>query len=98
MQAIYVISPNFWMPSPIPSTSIPAKEEWGGNVCVLTYDALDVDAITRSVGDDRAGATVTFIGTTRNSFRGTVSNHNVPSIVDILYRKGCDATGIPGLQ
>lgn len=72
MQAIYVISPNFWMPSPIPSTSIPAKEEWGGNVCVLTYDALDVDAITRSVGDDRAGATVTFIGTTRNSFRGKV--------------------------
>ncbi|KAL4070900.1 molybdenum cofactor synthesis 2 [Scleroderma citrinum] len=60
------------MPSPIPSTSIPAREEWEGNVCVLTYDALDVDAITRSVGDDRAGANVVFVGTTRNSFRGKV--------------------------
>ncbi|KAG6336096.1 hypothetical protein ID866_2993 [Astraeus odoratus] len=58
--------------TPIPSTSIEAKVEWEGNVCVLTYDTLDVHGITSSVGDDGAGATVVFIGTTRNSFKGKV--------------------------
>ncbi|EGO26539.1 hypothetical protein SERLADRAFT_339519, partial [Serpula lacrymans var. lacrymans S7.9] len=40
--------------------------------CVLTYAPLDVDAIIRSVGDDGAGATAVFIGTTRDSFKGKV--------------------------
>lgn len=37
---------------------------------MLTFDSLDTDAIIRSVGDDTAGATAVFIGTTRNSFKG----------------------------
>ena len=40
-------------------------------VCVLTYNPLDTLGIINSVGDDAAGATAVFIGTTRNSFRGT---------------------------
>ena len=57
-----------------PSTSIAAREEWEGGSCVLTYKPLDVDVIIRSVGDDSAGATAVFIGTTRNSFKGRHQN------------------------
>lgn len=60
------------MPTPIPSTSVASREEWGRNVCALTYDELDIQSITRSVGDDGAGATVVFVGTTRNKFKGKV--------------------------
>lgn len=59
------------MPTSTPSTSVASREEWGRNVCVLTYDELDVQSITRSVEDDGAGATVVFVGTTRNTFKGT---------------------------
>ncbi|KAF8140304.1 molybdenum cofactor synthesis 2 [Boletus edulis] len=55
-----------------PSTSTAAREDWEGGTCVLTYEALDVDAIVRSVRNDSAGATAIFIGTTRNSFKGKV--------------------------
>ncbi|KAL0951260.1 hypothetical protein HGRIS_007974 [Hohenbuehelia grisea] len=41
-----------------------------GNVCALTYSRLDVSGIISAVGDDTAGATAVFIGTTRNSFAG----------------------------
>jgi molybdopterin synthase catalytic subunit len=39
-------------------------------ICVLTYDPLDIGQIVKSVGDDSAGATTVFVGTTRNSFEG----------------------------
>ncbi|EIN13803.1 Molybdopterin biosynthesis MoaE, partial [Punctularia strigosozonata HHB-11173 SS5] len=38
----------------------------------LSYAPLQVDEIIASVGDDGAGATAVFLGTTRNSFKGKV--------------------------
>jgi len=55
-----------------PSASIAAHSSTEDGECVLTYDTLDTDAIIRSVGDDKAGATAVFIGTTRNSFKGRI--------------------------
>ncbi|KAI0932114.1 hypothetical protein AcW1_000674 [Taiwanofungus camphoratus] len=56
----------------LPSASIDAQLEIPEGICVLTHNALSVDEIITSVGDDRAGATTVFIGTTRNSFKGKV--------------------------
>ena len=42
---------------------------------VLTYSPLDAKAIVDNVQDAAAGATAVFIGTTRNSFRGTYLSH-----------------------
>lgn len=56
-----------------PSTSIEAREEVGRSICTLTYKPLDVGEITQSVSDDGAGATAIFIGTTRNSYKGSQS-------------------------
>jgi len=53
-----------------PSASVDAHLETLGAICVLTHQALDADQIITSVGDDSAGATAVFIGTTRNSFEG----------------------------
>lgn len=39
---------------------------------MLTYDELDVQSVIGSVGDDGAGATVVFVGTTRNNFKGKI--------------------------
>ncbi|KAF9822126.1 hypothetical protein IEO21_00120 [Rhodonia placenta] len=55
-----------------PTASTDALLKIPEGVCVLTHDALVVDSIISSVGDDRAGATAVFIGTTRNSFKGKV--------------------------
>ncbi|KAH9950399.1 molybdenum cofactor synthesis 2 [Amylocystis lapponica] len=55
-----------------PPASVDARLEISEGICVLTHDALNVAEIIRSVGDDRAGAIATFIGTTRNSFKGKV--------------------------
>ncbi|PCH33699.1 MoaE-domain-containing protein [Wolfiporia cocos MD-104 SS10] len=60
------------MSSPWPSASTDAASQIPEGVCVLTHDALLVDDIIKSVGDDRAGATAVFIGTTRNYFKGKV--------------------------
>ncbi|THH16805.1 hypothetical protein EW146_g3886 [Bondarzewia mesenterica] len=57
------------MSEPHPA-SVEARKEISGGVCVLTYQRLDTAAIIASVGDDAAGATAVFIGTTRNSFKG----------------------------
>lgn len=54
----------------IPPSSTAAHLVLPEGECVLTYDPLDVPGIIRSVGDDTAGATAVFIGTTRNSFKG----------------------------
>ncbi|KAH9837206.1 molybdenum cofactor synthesis 2 [Rhodofomes roseus] len=55
-----------------PSASTDAMLQISEGVCVLTHDALCVNDIVQSVGDDRAGATAVFIGTTRNYFKGQV--------------------------
>lgn len=60
------------------AASTEARLDTEHGVAVLTYDRLDAQAITASVADDTAGATAVFIGTTRNSFRGTD--------IDILHR------------
>lgn len=39
--------------------------------CVLTHSDLDTQRIIASVQDGAAGATAVFIGTTRNSFKGS---------------------------
>ncbi|KAH9944316.1 molybdenum cofactor synthesis 2 [Epithele typhae] len=55
-----------------PSASIEARSDTPDGTCVLTYSALDTQDIIQSVADDGAGATAVFIGTTRNSFKGSV--------------------------
>lgn len=52
------------------AASIDLALETAEGTCVLTHDDLNIDAIIQSVGDDGAGATAVFIGTTRNSFKG----------------------------
>lgn len=55
-----------------PVASVEARLETADGVSVLTYDKLDTQRIIASVGDDQAGATAVFIGTTRDSFKGKV--------------------------
>lgn len=57
-----------------PAASVEARLETEDGVCVLTYNSLDTQDIVSSVGDDAAGATAVFIGTTRNSFKGEAIN------------------------
>lgn len=57
-----------------PAASVEARLETEDGVCVLTYKKLDTQEVISSVGDDQAGATAVFIGTTRNSFRGETIN------------------------
>jgi molybdopterin synthase catalytic subunit len=64
-----------------PSASVAASLELPEGVCVLTYDTLNVEQIRCSVASDGAGATVVFVGTTRNSFKGII-------IVDTEYIAG----------
>ena len=54
----------------IPSASVDAQLDIPEGTCVLTYEPLNVQEIIQSVGDDSAGATAVFVGTTRNSFKG----------------------------
>ena len=54
-----------------PSASVETRLEIPEGKCVLTYQPLDTQDIIASVADNGAGATAVFIGTTRNSFRGT---------------------------
>jgi molybdopterin synthase catalytic subunit len=51
-------------------TSTAGRLETQNGIVVLTYDPLDVAQIIGSVGDDAAGATAVFVGTTRDSFKG----------------------------
>jgi molybdopterin synthase catalytic subunit len=51
--------------------SVDALVEIPEGVCVLTHMPLDVDQVRKSVLDDGAGATILFVGTTRNSFEGS---------------------------
>ena len=58
-----------------PAASVETRLETEDGVSVLTYNKLDTQEIISSVGDDQAGATAVFIGTTRNSFKGeAISN------------------------
>ncbi|KAJ7169835.1 molybdenum cofactor synthesis 2 [Mycena filopes] len=53
-------------------SSIATSLDLGGLGSVALSFTLDVNTIIESVGDDGAGATAVFIGTTRNSFKGKV--------------------------
>ncbi|KAF8736530.1 hypothetical protein AX14_014366 [Amanita brunnescens Koide BX004] len=55
----------------LPATSTEGQVENEYGTCAISYE-LDVERVINSVKDDRAGATVSFIGTTRNSFNGKV--------------------------
>jgi molybdopterin synthase catalytic subunit len=76
------------MTTSYPSTSVEAREEVGRSVCVLSYKSLEIDEIIKSAGDDGAGATALFIGTTRNSYQGT-SHANVPESSHVLTFTTC---------
>ncbi|KAL1737005.1 molybdenum cofactor synthesis 2 [Schizophyllum commune] len=54
------------------SASTDAVIEDDEGICVLTHNDLEVQDILACVQDDRAGAIASFIGTTRNSFKGKV--------------------------
>ncbi|KAJ6604604.1 molybdenum cofactor synthesis 2 [Mycena vulgaris] len=54
------------------SASVAATLELVNATCALSSDRLLTDQIISSVGDDGAGATAVFIGTTRNSFKDKV--------------------------
>ncbi|TEB35210.1 molybdenum cofactor synthesis 2 [Coprinellus micaceus] len=60
------------MSSTTPPSSVEARLEIPQGVCALTYSDLSTQEIIDLVRDDAAGATATFIGTTRNSFKGKV--------------------------
>lgn len=84
-----------------PPASVAAKLRIPEGTFVLTYEKLDSEAIIRSVQDDTAGAIATFIGTTRNSFQGTLPTALpfAPRFPRILgLRSGRDALGIPSVQ
>jgi molybdopterin synthase catalytic subunit len=63
-----------------PAASTPARLESTQGVCVLTFEPLDVGTAIKAVGDDGAGATAIFIGTTRNSFQGELPSTLIPEI------------------
>jgi hypothetical protein len=67
----YLISCTMSTSSAYPPESVDGTVDSPNGVCALCYTPLRVDEIVASVGDDGAGATAVFIGTTRNSFRGT---------------------------
>lgn len=47
-----------------------SKSAAGKNVVVITHDELRLEEIVRDVSSPTCGGTATFIGTTRNSFKG----------------------------
>ncbi|KAK0478199.1 Molybdopterin biosynthesis MoaE [Armillaria novae-zelandiae] len=53
-----------------PKASIDIALDVPGGICSITSQPLDVQKIVQSVGNNAAGATAVFIGTTRNSFKG----------------------------
>jgi molybdopterin synthase catalytic subunit len=57
------------LPTPV-NASVETSLETPEGICVLTYEPLDVERIRSCVSDDGAGASVVFIGTTRNNFAG----------------------------
>ncbi|TRM60199.1 molybdenum cofactor synthesis 2 [Schizophyllum amplum] len=54
------------------AASVNAMLQSEEGISVLTYEDLHIQDIISSVSDDRAGAIASFIGTTRNSFKGKV--------------------------
>ncbi|KIM48247.1 hypothetical protein M413DRAFT_61904 [Hebeloma cylindrosporum] len=58
-----------------PEVSVDAFLETPRVRCFLTHQPLDVQNIIASVQDISAGAIATFIGTTRNSFKGKTVTH-----------------------
>jgi molybdopterin synthase catalytic subunit len=70
-----------------PSASVDAVYNFEHGVCVLTHEPLDTQMISSSVGDRAAGATVVFIGTTRNSFEGKSRAPGAPSNLSAIQGK-----------
>lgn len=83
-----------------PVASVEARLETADGVSVLTYDKLDTQQIIASVGDDQAGATAVFIGTTRDSFKGADSAWGTASVltVQVVQRQSRNAARLPGVQ
>lgn len=54
-----------------PAASVDMQLDVPGGKCVLTHQPLDVDRIIKSSSDPAAGAIAVFVGTTRNSFKGS---------------------------
>lgn len=77
-----------------PSASVEAHLETEHGISVLTYGKLAVQEIISSVGDDRAGATAVFIGTTRDSFKGgwVCTLCKIPVSLLYLFVKGQTVT------
>lgn len=71
-----------------PSASVEARLDIPEGTCALTYEPLDTQAIIESVADDGAGATAVFIGTTRNSFKGTSIAHTCAKYAHDLHAQG----------
>lgn len=80
------------------AASTEAKLVFPHGECVLTYEKLDTDLLTTSVGSDGSGATVVFIGTTRNSFQGVISQLSASHLTYILHREARNKAGIPSIQ
>jgi len=82
-----------------PSASTDTMLQIPEGVCVLTHDALCVNDIIQSVGDDRAGATAAFIGTTRNYFKGTFPELRTihGELKNSMRRQSRDTLRLPGL-
>lgn len=57
----------------VPAASVDVRLDIPEGLCEITHRPLDVSEIIRSVGDDTAGGTAVFIGTTRNSFKGSTN-------------------------
>lgn len=83
-----------------PAASVEARLETADGVSVLTYDKLDTQQIIASVGNDQAGATAVFIGTTRDSFRGANFNEGNGQRTDGANRsrQSRNAARLPGIQ
>ena len=59
--------------NPPASAAAAAKLEIPEGTFVLTYEKLESEVVIQSVQDDAAGAIAVFIGTTRDSFQGTLN-------------------------
>ena len=82
-----------------PSASVEARLDTEDGTVALTYASLPVEDIISSVGDDRAGATAVFVGTTRNSFKGALASKLSEILTSLTSRRqSSHPAGLPGLQ
>ena len=70
-----------------PSASVEARLDTEDGTVALTYAGLLVQEIIASVGDERAGATAVFVGTTRNSFKGALASKLSKIFASLILRR-----------